>query len=89
MQNRRLEIANKRGLHARAAAKFVTIASQFRCKVLVSLGESRVNGKSIMGIMSLAASQGTHIDINTDGEDEIPALTALIDLVERLFDEKA
>lgn len=83
-----VEICNKRGLHARAAAKFVTLAAQFSSKISVRKGEHLANGKSIMGLMIMAASKGTRIDIIADGEDEALAIQALIDLVYRGFDEE-
>jgi len=87
MQQKDIKIINKLGLHARAAAKFVTLASQFACDVLVARGTQEVNGKSIMGIMMLAASQGTVITITTDGPDEVEAMEKLERLVNDRFEE--
>lgn len=88
MLSQEVEIRNKRGLHARAAAKFATLASQFVCAVNIRKGQHVANGKSIMGIMVMAAAKGTRIHIFTDGEDEARALQALVDLVYRGFDEE-
>jgi len=84
---RDLLITNKLGLHARAAAKFVSTASRFECELRVSRGAQTVNGKSIMGVMMLAAAQHSSIILELDGPDEEQAWTALSDLVERRFDE--
>jgi len=82
-----LPIVNRLGLHARAAAKFVRCASVFDSTVQVERNGSRVNGKSIMGVMMLAASQGTSITIEVEGEDEAPAVAALAALVADRFEE--
>lgn len=87
MISRSLEIVNKLGLHARAAAKFVTLASGFRSGIEVVHGTRKVNGKSIMGVMMLAASKGKIIEIHADGEDEEYALEQLTQLVENKFGE--
>jgi phosphocarrier protein len=81
-------IKNRLGLHARAAAKFVHLASRYRAQVRVSRGGRVVDGKSIMGILLLAAAHGTTIAIAVDGSDEREALSALCDLVERGFGEE-
>jgi len=80
-------IVNKLGLHARAAAKFVTLAAQFECKVQLERGTRCVNGKSIMAVMLLAASKGTELNIITCGEDEQQAANILTELVKNRFDE--
>lgn len=80
-------IRNRLGLHARAAAKFVHLASRFRAQVRVQRGDRVVDGKSIMGILLLAARQGTTITISADGADEHEALAALRGLVESGFGE--
>lgn len=80
-------IINKLGLHARASAKFVQLASGFSCEVNLERNGQTVNGKSIMGIMMLAASSGTEIRICTEGEDEETALQQLIELVNDRFGE--
>ena len=82
-----IAIQNALGLHARAAAKFVHTAGRFASHVQVSRGEREVDGKSIMGLLLLAAAQGSSIRITTDGTDEDAALNALCALVERGFDE--
>jgi phosphocarrier protein HPr len=80
-------IRNRLGLHARAAAKFVHLASRFRAQVRVSREGRVVDGKSIMGILLLAAAHGTTIMISADGADAGDALTALCELVESGFGE--
>ena len=80
-------IINKLGLHARAAAKFVTLASKFHCDVNLNRGTRSVNGKSIMAVMLLAAAKGTELEIITHGKDEQEALTALVTLINDRFDE--
>ncbi len=87
MQEETITIINKLGLHARAAAKFVQTASSFQADVTVTNGSREVNGKSIMGIMMLAAGKGKEITINAVGADEKEALTALIELIENRFGE--
>lgn len=87
MINRQIEIINKLGLHARAAAKLVTCASGFKSKVLLSHKGQEVNGKSIMGVMMLAAAQGTTITLSADGEDETQAIVALEELINDRFGE--
>jgi phosphocarrier protein HPr len=85
---RELEIRNRLGLHARAAAKFVQTASRFKSAVKIRKNGEEVDGKSILGILLLAASQGTRLTIAVSGEDEADALAAVEDLVIRLFDEE-
>lgn len=80
-------IINKLGLHARAAAKFVTLASRFASEIYLTRNGKRVNGKSIMGVMMLAAGKGSSVHIDTDGEDEQQALDALLALVNDRFGE--
>jgi phosphocarrier protein HPr len=80
-------ITNPLGLHARAAARFVHTAGRFASRVRVAHGAREMDGKSIMGLLLLAASQGTTITISVDGPDEAEAMTALCRLVERGFDE--
>lgn len=80
-------IINNLGLHARAAAKFVTIASQFDADIQVSRNGRTVNGKSIMGVMMLAAGKGTDIQINAEGEDAELALQAIETLINTYFGE--
>ena len=88
MQERTVTIINKLGLHARAAAKFVTTASSFSSGVDLSRDGQRVNGKSIMGVMMLAASRGTELLIITRGTDEVEAADSLVALVEDRFGEQ-
>jgi phosphocarrier protein len=88
MSEREVTITNRLGLHARAAARFVHLATRFRAHVRVGRGGRVVDGKSIMGILLLAAAKGTSITISADGADEHEALTALCDLVERGFGEE-
>ena len=84
---RTVTIVNRLGLHARAAAKFVKTAGQFGSQIIVSRKGQEVSGVSIMGLMMLAASPGTQIEIRTLGDDADIAMAALVDLVERKFDE--
>lgn len=82
-----VEIINKLGLHARAASKFVKLASRFESKVLLRKGTREANGKSIMGVMMLAASQGTMLELLVDGADESDAMEALETLIADYFGE--
>jgi len=81
-------IANRLGLHARAAAKFVKLASQFAAEIVVCNRGVEVSGRSIMGLMMLAASPGTMIEIRASGMDAEAAVAALVMLVEGRFDEE-
>jgi len=85
---RALEIRNRLGLHARAAAKFVQTASRFKSDVKIRKNGEEVDGKSILGLLLLAASQGTAITIAVCGEDEVIAFAAVEDLIARSFDEE-
>ncbi len=87
MSTRTTTISNKLGLHARASAKLTKLAGSFPCQVWISRAERRVNGKSIMGVMMLAAGMGSEITIETEGEREEEALAALVALVEDKFGE--
>lgn len=80
-------IDNKLGLHARASAKFVQLASGYDSEITLSRNGQAVNGKSIMGIMMLAAAKGTKLELCADGSDEGNAVTALSGLVDNLFGE--
>jgi len=80
-------INNKLGLHARASAKLTKVAASFPCDVWMSRGERRVNAKSIMGVMMLAAGVGSEVTIETDGEREQEAMDALLALVADKFGE--
>ena len=82
-----VKIINLLGLHARASAKFVATAASFQSQIEVSHKTATVNGKSIMGIMTLAAGQGTDLDLLIDGPDEQEMEKALVDLINRRFDE--
>jgi phosphocarrier protein len=85
---RTAEIRNSKGLHARAAAKFCKTAGQFNADIRVKRGENEVSGGSIMGLMMLAASIGTSIEIRTAGPDATAAMDALCTLVANKFDEE-
>lgn len=87
MQERDILIINKLGLHARASAKLTQTAARFQCGVHISRNARRVNAKSIMGVMMLAAAKGTTVKIETDGADEEAALAALVTLIEDRFGE--
>ncbi len=80
-------ISNKLGLHARASAKLTKLAGSFPCEVWMSRGERRVNAKSIMGVMMLAAGIGSQVEIETQGEQEQQAMEALLHLVADKFGE--
>ncbi len=82
-----ISISNKLGLHARASAKLTKLAGSFPCEVWVAKGERRVNAKSIMGVMMLAAGIGSTIAIDTDGEREQEAMDALLALINDKFGE--
>ncbi len=87
MPERDIEIVNKLGLHARASAKLTQTASSFPCEVWLARGGRRVNGKSIMGVMMLAAARGTRIRLETHGEEEEAAMAALVALIGDKFGE--
>jgi len=87
MLEREVTIINKLGLHARAAAKFVTVASSFSSEIDIARDGQKVNAKSIMGVMMLAASKGTRLVISLDGEDEEEAANRLAELVSQKFGE--
>jgi phosphocarrier protein len=80
-------ISNRLGLHARASAKLTKLAGSYQCEVFMSRSGRRVNAKSIMGVMMLAAGMGTEVEIETDGGDESQAMDALIALVNDKFGE--
>ena len=84
---REFTIQNKLGIHARPAAQFVKIANRFSCEVRVEKDGEEVDGKSIMGLMMLAAGHGSVIAVTTEGADEEAALAALRDIVNRKFEE--
>ena len=87
MPSRSLTIVNMRGLHARAAAKFAQLAGEFEADIKVSKDGQTVGGRSIMGLMMLAAAPGTEIEIACDGHDAEAALEGLAAMVEAGFDE--
>ncbi len=87
MLQRDAEIVNKLGLHARASAKLTQLAGQFTSNIWVARNGKRVNAKSIMGVMMLAAAKGSTISIETDGPDEEAAMTALTGLIAGCFEE--
>ena len=89
MLERELTVSNRLGLHARATAKLVQVLSGYRCNATLSAKGREVNAKSIMGVMLLAAGQGTPVTVRTDGEDEVAAMDAIVSLFERRFDEDA
>jgi len=80
-------VVNKLGLHARAATRLVNCASAFECEVLIGNGDKSVNGKSIMGVLTLAASKGTDLIIETDGTDKKEAIESIIELIKNRFGE--
>lgn len=84
---RKLVIQNKKGLHARAAAKFVGIASKYDAAICVERNGQSVSGRSIMGLMMLAASPGTSITVSAEGDDAITALDAIQTLIDNKFEE--
>jgi phosphocarrier protein HPr len=87
MQQRTVAITNKLGLHARASAKLTQTASKFQSSVFITRNGRRVNAKSIMGVMMLAAAKGATVDIETDGADEAAAMQGLVALIENKFGE--
>ena len=89
MLDRELTVSNRLGLHARATAKLVQVLSGFRCNATLAAKGREVNAKSIMGVMLLAAGQGTPVTVRIDGEDEAAAMQEVVSLFERRFDEDA
>jgi phosphocarrier protein len=87
MASTEVEIVNKLGLHARASAKLTQVASSFKCEIWLERNGRRVNAKSIMGVMMLAAGKGASIVIDAQGEDADAALAALLKLIADKFDE--
>ncbi len=87
MIERAIEIKNKLGLHARAAAKLVHTAARFKSDIKVRKGEEEVDGKSILGILLLAAGRGSTVTVKADGVDERDALDAVEKLIDAKFDE--
>jgi phosphocarrier protein len=87
MRKQTVSISNKLGLHARASAKLTQAASKFQASVYITRNDRRVNAKSIMGVMMLAAAKGATVDIETEGSDEEAAMTALVNLINDKFGE--
>lgn len=87
MISREVTISNKLGLHARAASKLVNCASRFASEIWLQRGEREINGKSIMGVLTLAAGKGTLITVHADGEDEAAALEEVEKLIRDRFGE--
>ena len=87
MLQREVEIINKLGLHARASAKLTQVAGRYEADVWLSRNGRRVNAKSIMGVMMLAAAKGSTVVIETDGADEADAMDAVVALIAARFDE--
>lgn len=87
MQTATLKIINKRGLHARAAAKLATTVAQFGAKSQVRTSGSWVDARSVMSLMLMAATQGTDIEVSTEGDDEQAAMNAIRTLIENRFEE--
>jgi phosphocarrier protein HPr len=87
MRQQEVDIVNKLGLHARASAKLTQLAGSFKCEVWLSRNGRRVNAKSIMGVMMLAAAKGSSLSIETDGPDEDEAMHALTQLIADRFGE--
>lgn len=87
MKETKLRISNQLGLHARAAAKFVNTAKSFSCDVELGTSQKMIDGKSIMGVMLLAATEGTELNLVTRGADEAQAAEAIRDLVDAKFGE--
>ena len=87
MLQREAEIVNELGLHARASAKLTQLAGKFKSSIWLTRNGKRVNAKSIMGVMMLAAAKGATINIETDGPDEAEAMQALTELIANSFEE--
>lgn len=87
MKTATIQIINKLGMHARASAKFVTLAAQFKSDVTLGRNGQNANGKSIMGIMMLAAGKGSQVELTVNGEDEGQAMQALVGLIDNRFGE--
>ncbi|MDZ7341518.1 MAG: HPr family phosphocarrier protein [candidate division KSB1 bacterium] len=88
MLTQTVTILNSLGLHARPAAQFVKIASKFKSDVYIAKNNREVNGKSIMGVMMLAAEKGSHLVIKVHGEDQEQAMAALVELINNKFYEE-
>jgi phosphocarrier protein len=88
MLKKKVKIINRLGLHARAAAKFVKMANRFKASVKIRKDDVQIDGKSILGILTLAAVQGTEITLTITGEDEKQAMKALVHLIQNRFEEE-
>ena len=89
MTETRTHIINKLGLHARAATLLVNCASAFASEVWIRLGDRRINGKSIMGVLTLAATKGSEVVVEAEGPDEEEAVAAVVALIQNRFNEEA
>ena len=87
MLTKETEITNKLGLHARASAKLTQLAGKYKCEVWMAKGTRRINAKSIMGVMMLAAGKGSKVMVETNGPDEVEAMDALLALIADYFGE--
>ncbi|MGE5837598.1 MAG: HPr family phosphocarrier protein [Acidobacteriota bacterium] len=87
MTGQQVNVVNALGLHARAAAKFVGVAARFRSQIRVTRGQRTMDGKSILGLLLLAAARGSELTITAEGPDEAEAIAALVSLVERGFED--
>jgi len=87
MPQRDVEIINKLGLHARASAKLTQLAAKYQCDVVMARNNRKVNAKSIMGVMMLAAGKGAKVTLETSGPDEVEAMDALVALINDYFGE--
>jgi phosphocarrier protein len=88
MLRKKITIKNKLGMHARAAVKFVNVANRFKSSIRIEKDGNEIDGKSILGILTLAAVQGTEIVLKVSGKDEDRALSALLELINNKFLEK-
>lgn len=88
MKQARTKIVNRLGLHARAATLLVNCTSGFTSEIWISLGDRRVNGKSIMGVLTLAATTGSELLIEAEGADDADAVAAVVQLIEDRFNEE-
>jgi phosphocarrier protein len=88
MTQEQVEISNRLGLHARAAAKVVHTANNFKAEIFIGAGDEEVNAKSILGLLTLAATKGTPVIVRADGEDEQDAIKAIVTLFENRFGEE-
>lgn len=89
MLQQNVQIINNLGMHARASAKLTQLAGNFQSEIWLGRNGKRVNAKSIMGVMMLAAAKGSEISIETSGDDEMQAMQALLDLIHTRFGEEA